>query len=216
MLGAGGCDTFTPCVSESFAARGVSAYRNARRGLGFDPRSFVLGVHGNMRPVKNMAAVLKVAETVAIARPPGMTVLALAGPPDSLPQPNGSGLIVRRFGILSGPELANFVSGIDVEINLSRHDSFNMSVAEAMMCGVLPVTSDVAGVADHVANCRFGLVAREPFLEVVPWLLDVGILSPEERLSRGSRVAEYAANEFSRAQLENRLSSLLRLDGLER
>jgi glycosyltransferase involved in cell wall biosynthesis len=44
----------------------------------------------------------------------------------------------------------------DVELNASLHDSFNVSLMEAMACGVPVVTSNVVGIKEHILTSNAG------------------------------------------------------------
>jgi glycosyltransferase involved in cell wall biosynthesis len=64
-------------------------------------------------------------------------------------------LTIYWTGILSEVEFLMQIS--DVELNASIHDSFNISLMEAMACGVPVVTSDIVGISPHVKKADSGI-----------------------------------------------------------
>lgn len=65
-------------------------------------------------------------------------------------------LTIYWTGLVSNVEY--FLQISDVEINSSLHDSFNLSLMEAMACGVPVVTSDIVGICNHISNAKAGFV----------------------------------------------------------
>jgi glycosyltransferase involved in cell wall biosynthesis len=64
-------------------------------------------------------------------------------------------LTIYWTGVLSDVEYLMQVS--DVELNASIHDSFNISLMEAMACGIPVVTSDVVGISPHIKKASAGI-----------------------------------------------------------
>jgi UDP-glucose:(heptosyl)LPS alpha-1,3-glucosyltransferase len=65
-------------------------------------------------------------------------------------------LRVEWHGVVSDAERYLRIS--DVELNLSLHDSFNLSLAEAMSCGIPVVSTSIVGIADHIKSARAGFL----------------------------------------------------------
>ena len=220
-LSAGSVELFTPAVGAGFEARRLVDCVISRQTIGIPREALVLSSHGNMRPVKAIDHVVQLADEVARRRPGQETWLLLAGPGDNTSTPK-HGLQVARFGVLH--DLRDFLWASDVEVNLSKHDSFNMSIAEAMTSGTLPLTTDVAGVSEHIQRSGAGLTvpleedatpADRRYNTAVDWLVGLGELSLTERVSAGGRAAEYARIHFSRAELERQLVEHLSSCGLD-
>lgn len=63
-------------------------------------------------------------------------------------------LTILWTGVLSNVE--NLLQISDVEINASLHDSFNISLMEAMACGVPVISSDIVGINSHIMKSGGG------------------------------------------------------------
>lgn len=159
-------DVVRPTVEPRFSP--VSSWHrdSLRSRLGLSPSDFVISSHSNMRPIKAPEDVLSVARRIASLASERSVCLVLAGPKIDL-VPYSTPLRVVQTGVIE--DVHELVSVADVEINLSRHDSFNLSIAEAMACGVPAVTTDVAGVSKHVSASGGGFtVAVETPREAHP------------------------------------------------
>ena len=64
-------------------------------------------------------------------------------------------LTIYWTGVLSNVEYIMQVS--DVELNASLHDSFNLSLMEAMACAVPVITSDAVGIKKHIVKAKAGV-----------------------------------------------------------
>jgi glycosyltransferase involved in cell wall biosynthesis len=62
----------------------------------------------------------------------------------------------------SSPDVLDFYAAADVYVSPSREDSFGLPVAEAMACGLPPITSVCAGVSDLIHDGVDGFVLRDP------------------------------------------------------
>jgi len=63
---------------------------------------------------------------------------------------------------ISSPDVLDFYAASDVYVSPSREDSFGLPVAEAMACGLTPITSVCAGVSDLIHDGVEGFVLRDP------------------------------------------------------
>jgi glycosyltransferase involved in cell wall biosynthesis len=80
----------------------------------------------------------------------------LPGPNDQLPYRAQRGnLRITCVGLQKDVRLYQGIG--DVAINTSLHDSFNISLAEAMACEVPILTSDVAGVSAFIETYECGV-----------------------------------------------------------
>jgi glycosyltransferase involved in cell wall biosynthesis len=97
------------------------------------------------------------------------------------------------------------VVGADVELNCSTHDSYNLSLAEAMACGVPVITTDAAGIASEIEAAGTGYVfpvgdGSERSVSVANAMaaryLAHFCRNDGDRLQMGARAREWAANTF--------------------
>jgi len=132
-----------------------------REKLGISKSSFVISSHSNMRPVKCPQDVIYIAKHAArfIDR---KTTLLMIGPKISLNNEYLDGrFVVVWVGVVENVE--RYIQVSDVELNCSKHDSFNLSLAESMACGLTCVTTDVVGIGNEIINSNSGhLFPYEP------------------------------------------------------
>lgn len=69
---------------------------------------------------------------------------------------------VRFAGGLFGHELANACNQAKVYVQLSCHESFGCSVAEAMLCGCVPVVANNSALPEVVGDTGFFMENRTP------------------------------------------------------
>jgi glycosyltransferase involved in cell wall biosynthesis len=141
--------------------------------LGFDEEDFIIHHHSSMRKIKSPETILDISMKVSQLTS-RKCILIMAGP---IPQneikllnisltslsensyfkykSQWRNLIILWTGIESSVQYLLQIS--DVELNTSLHDSFNLSLMEAMACGIPVVTSDVVGIKEHIllANAGF-------------------------------------------------------------
>lgn len=154
-----------------FAPLSPQERANARHQLGIHDDETVLLACSNMRPVKGLGVLVAMSQAVA-ARHGGHVSLLLVGPitqhlRDVLRvhdvSVNGEpctalthNLTLRVVGLQHDTTIYHQVS--DIAINASYHDSFNISLAESMACGLPVVSSDVVGLADVIRSTHSGLL----------------------------------------------------------
>lgn len=68
---------------------------------------------------------------------------------------------VTILGLLDGRKLKDFYEKIDFIIIPSRSDCFNLVQAEAMLCGVPAIVSDIPGLRYLVEKTGFGVIAKK-------------------------------------------------------
>lgn len=136
--------------------------------------AFIMHSHNSMRRVKCPEIVLEIALKAAeiisekcvllmVGPVPFEKINDLGLPLIKLEEGNWSqyksftnNLTIYWTGLISNVEY--FLQISDVEINSSLHDSFNLSLMEAMACGVPVVTSDIVGICNHILNAKAGFV----------------------------------------------------------
>lgn len=162
-------EVIPPCIDiNEFKPLSNDEWRHSRQDLGIEEEAFVIGHCSNHRPVKGLGHLLSI--SIALSQRSEVTLLLVGPITDHLcsvfseygleqpvamaPQMHGA-LHVIVTGLRDNVRLLHGIA--DVSINTSLHDSFNISLAEAMACGVPVLTSDVAGVSELVLdfNCGF-------------------------------------------------------------
>lgn len=152
-----------PIDVKRFRPCDASQKQVCRREIGLDEQDFVLINCSNMRPVKELGLTLTIATAVAeMTRRP--VVLLLVGPvtehlvdrlrmwsgvivgSDAPQEVRCGSLRVRLVGLQRDPR--PYFWSADLTVNTSLHDSFNISLAESMACGVPVLSTDVVGIAE--------------------------------------------------------------------
>jgi len=146
-----------------------------RTQLGYSEDFFIISHHSNMRRVKCPSLIIEIVRRFAkkSSRP---VILLMCGPlqlnilkemnialfePDKFPPfktSHLSNLTIVWTGYTNTVE--NFIQIADVELNCSLHDSFNISLSEAMACGVPVISSDIVGIAPHILKAECGYLFR--------------------------------------------------------
>lgn len=196
--------------------------------------AFVMHSHNSMRRVKCPEIVLDIALKAAemISE---KCVLLMVGPVP-FEKINGLGLPLIKLEennlfqyksctnnltiYWTGPvsNVEYFLQISDVEINSSLHDSFNLSLMEAMACGLPVVTSDIVGICNHILNAKAGFVfptkrlkydelnevintcSNKRHLFDISYAVDAVVHIAKNREmanSMGKSGADYVRNEFS-------------------
>lgn len=132
------------------AGRDSAALRVA---FGISDKSFVITSHSNMRPVKCPENVIAIAHEVAEVsdRP---VVLMLIGPRIVTCKTHSRNLTIVQTGVVQ--DVIPYLHLSDAELNCSKHDSFNLSLAESLACGVPCVSTNVVGIAQEIRACEGG------------------------------------------------------------
>jgi glycosyltransferase involved in cell wall biosynthesis len=177
----------------------------ARRTLELPDGAFVIISHSNMRPIKRPEDVIAMADILA-RRATRPVVLLMLGPvrQDLVKTPDPGGVDVRWLGVRERVE--EIIVAGDVELNCSTHDSYNLSLAEAMCCGLPVVTSNVVGIAPEIGAARagylFSLPSTRPSVSECPdriaaveYLLTL-CEDEHKRVATGARARKWAAATF--------------------
>ncbi|MCE5200763.1 MAG: glycosyltransferase [Armatimonadota bacterium] len=139
-----------------FHAASAAERAQARKVLQVRESELLISSHSNMRPVKMPEAVIDIAAAVA-ERTDRQITLAMVGPKIAFPTRKRS----RNFRLIQTgvvDRVEEVLRAADVELNCSFHDSFNLSLAEAMACGVPCVSTDVVGIGQEILASECGLL----------------------------------------------------------
>lgn len=157
---------------EKFSPLSVTKIRRRKSLLGFSDDMFIIHHHSSMRKIKCVEVVIDIAykASESISK---KTTLIMAGPipNDLLPRLDFTTIKLHEnfFSYKScrgnltilwagyTEEVEYLIQISDVELNTSLHDSFNLSLMEAMACGVPVVTSNIVGIAPYIEKSNFGI-----------------------------------------------------------
>jgi glycosyltransferase involved in cell wall biosynthesis len=168
-----------------------------------------------MRPVKAPHDIVAACRRFAWILSDKTVALQLAGPRIDI----GSActpLIINQLGVMR--EIERLLAASDVEINLSRHDSFNLSLAEAMASAVPIITTDVVGIAEHITAAKAGLLIDNNRLQSTTTLdrfdqllrsLSMLEARPSTRRQMGLNGYAYATAHLSLSAFRDRVLHLL-------
>lgn len=205
--------TLTPSVEERFRWVTSNERAAARRYLGIADSEFVISSHSNMRPVKAPHSL--VATCRKFAHLPGVckSTLLLAGPIFKVER-TVSRLTIRQLGVMRDVE--RLLAASDVEINLSWHDSFNLSLAEAMASGIPVISTDVVGIGSHITSAKAGVLVPTPHRDSQETWNDAATCALRRmatdisfRHELGSNGAVYSLRNFSLQAFKRRASAVL-------
>lgn len=150
----------------------ISSIKDRRKKLGFGEDDFIIHHHSSMRPIKAPEIVIEIAKKSAenVKR---STILIMTGPipiekikelrlnltkiennKPLLFKTKIKNLEICWTGVVSNVEYLLQIS--DLELNTSLHDSFNISLMEAMACGIPVLTSDIVGISKHINKSDSG------------------------------------------------------------
>lgn len=157
---------------ELFFPISISEIKERRSKLGFYEEDFIIHHHSSMRKVKCPDVIIEIVlkATQLISR---RCILIMSGPIpfdeikalnlNLIKEENNSHFIYKSIcknllifwtGITSKSEFLLQIS--NVELNASLHDSFNLSLMEAMACGIPVVTSNIVGISEHIVASNSG------------------------------------------------------------
>lgn len=202
-----------------FSPIDIEGRLRSRSAIGISDSEFVLCHCSNHRPVKALHHVLEVASALPsrLARPvhlvmvgPYTNHLSRALTDSGFPAAvDGEPYQVRRGHLqvtCAGlqRDTKYYHSLADLAINTSLHDSFNISLAEAMACGVPVVTTDVAGIAAVVQHYECGVLI--PFSEnsVYASVVSKGLESKLNLAEGFEHLVSLCSNDYQRFEYGRR------------
>lgn len=185
---------------------------DARSRLGIPGDAIVIGHVGRLGPEKNLGLL---AESVAIylqRHPNARFVLAGVGPSlteiqTALAQRGVSGQLVAR-GILSGEQLRDVYSSMDVFAFTSTSETQGIVLAEAMAAGAPVVAIDAPGVRDIVRNGCNGSALANPTPDQFAAELDRVTSLPDQQRQLQRQAAKATARNYSLSRSTEHLLDL--------
>jgi glycosyltransferase involved in cell wall biosynthesis len=171
-----------------------------RRLPGLETATCVIGCVAAQRPEKLLHTLIDAFAAVA-ARHAGLRLL-LVGEGECRPQLEQQVAALGLAGeVLFAPataEVAPWYRSIDIFVLPSESEAFSNSLLEAMACGCAVVATRVGGNPEAV-TADTGRLFHPGDTAALVRILDELIADPELRHSLGTRAAQRAAREFSRA-----------------
>lgn len=205
--------------TEEFCPLSFESKKERRDALGFEEDDFIIHYHSSMRAIKCPDVAIKIAQ-IATSKIKRNSILIMSGPiPDNLREKYPFREIqidntcrflyestLGRLKILWTDliEDIKFLLQIaDVEINTSLHDSFNISLLEAMACGIPVVTSDIVGIRNHILLSEGGICFQTKRLNFSD--LNDAMLLPSNvnvffNIEEASDAIVYLANNYKEAE----------------
>jgi glycosyltransferase involved in cell wall biosynthesis len=185
-------DTFSPGLQSA-----------ARQELGLDPEGHIVlfvANRGPENPLKDFPTVYQAMLELG-RRNPDKRIDLLAVGSGGRDEQIAPGIVVRRLGYIRSPgRLASLYRAADVYVHAALEETFGLSVAEALACGVPVVTASRGGVLELVQHGRTALTvpSRTPvdLADAIARLLS----SPSLRRTMG-----VAAAASARAHLDRRM-----------
>ncbi len=188
-----------------------------RQELGIPMDAFVIISHSNMRPVKRPDDVISISSRVAESISRDVTLLMVGPKAETRPADPPSYLRVIRTGIVEHVE--RFIAASDAELNCSWHDSFNVSLAESMACGLPCVSTDVVGIGEEIAKADAGFLfpyedlaesdrSTTRYSSAVEFLNELSRSEPL-RTKLGKNASEHAAKAFAASTIMPKYMNLI-------
>ncbi len=175
------------------AVRAHRAHRaEARRRLGVDDDTVVVGTVANFRPEKNYEGWLRVADTVTAERP-GVRFVSIGQGPlldEMRSRASAAGLAGRVDLLGHQPDAPALMAGFDVFTMASHWEGLPVAFMEARALGLPVVTTAVGGLVDHVREGVDGLLV--PAGDEAALAAALGTVVDDEEL-RGRLAAASAA-----------------------
>lgn len=199
-----------PVDTRFFFPLGARERNQLRADLDIEEDTFVILHCSNMRPVKRLDEVIKIAlEFSGVCQ--RRVLLLLVGPDTSYLRETMAiyGLKIDGVFPIRGKikSLEVLAVGLqketwcyhqisDIALNASVHDSFNTSLAESMACGVPVISSDIVGIAEFVRQYGCGYLFAYPDCALERFRMGENVILGSDSIE--------AAVRFMRAISENR------------
>ena len=172
-----------------------------RRSWGVEPDTVVVGAANAIRPRKRVADFLQIVDALTSRHRGVLGVLAGSAPPgdedyerDMRQLSETCGLQGRLLWLGNLEPIEPFMHAIDVFVSTSEHETFGMSICEAMACGK-PVAVYRAESAGEVVGTA-GIVAETADLAALTGGVEQLVTSRSLRNTLGERARARVASTF--------------------
>jgi len=183
----------------AFEPPGDSEIQRIRSKWGFGQKHIVVGAVANLRPVKNLAFLIRAAQNLVNEYPEVRFVVLGEGEQRSeLEREIAQAGLGRQFCLPGrSEEVTKELYGFDIAVLVSHGESLSNSLLEYLAAGRPAVVSDVGGNREVITSESIGLVY--PPDQLSTFVRHVGRLieSSSERLSLGSCAREHVASCYS-------------------
>ena len=188
--------------------------RRLRESWGLGEDALVIGTARRFVPEKGIDLAIEGFRQFVQAWPdrPSALILMGDGPEREAlrrqAEESGVGDRIRFTGFCREPEA--LYPALDVFVMPSRNESFGIALAEAMLCGCLPVACRVGGIPEILSSPALGwLVPPEDPGAIGRALAAVAALNVQERESMRLRVRDYVARQFNESDQFDKIIDLI-------
>ena len=177
-----------------------------------DGNTLVIGTIKKMKPEYSLQTLIKAFQRVRRMLPDQPMRLRLIGDGvergrlEELVQKSGLSSYVDFAGYRPYAQIAEYHNSLDVYVNVSRAESFGVSVLEASACGRPVVASDVGGLREVVQQGGTGYLVEPGNSEATAQAIYKLASNPELRKKMGARGRAWVQKHYS---LESSLEQML-------
>jgi len=114
---------------------------------------------------------------------------------------------VKTYPFLSSNELIKLLSAHEFYFQLSIMEGFPNALAEAMLCGCIPIGSNVSGIPDIIGDCGYVLNIKD--INLLSIIVDKAINKENKTASvenSRKRIVEYFTNEIRFKKLKSHMT----------
>jgi glycosyltransferase involved in cell wall biosynthesis len=112
---------------------------------------------------------------------------------------------VQWQGWVEHSKLPDFINDTDIFVNVSRQESFGVSVVEAMACERAVVVSDVGGLSEIVSNSKTGISVPPENAEALATALKRLIENKTLRMDLGKNAREHVVKTYEWSNCVNKM-----------
>jgi glycosyltransferase involved in cell wall biosynthesis len=158
-----------------------------------------IGFIGRWSPEKRPDLFLKIAKNIKTKMPEVSFVMAGTGMRDKVNTITTAGIDFLGE-ITNKAEMNSIYESLDILICTSLYEGFPMVIMEAMTFGVIPITTNVGGIAEHIQNNFNGILINEKSESDIVNAISVQILNvinnelQRQTLSKNAKI--YADSNF--------------------
>lgn len=105
--------------------------------------------------------------------------------------------------VMSGPDLVEFYRDKDIFLSLNKYDTFSVSTAEAMACGLIPVVTEETGISRYIENGYNGYVVKYGDCQLLNEIIEKLINSDDSTLTGLSMKASEIYSDLSSDKVYN-------------
>ncbi|HTB05568.1 MAG TPA: glycosyltransferase [Bacteroidia bacterium] len=103
---------------------------------------------------------------------------------------------IEWLGFVKQSEIPKILSGVDIFVNVSRQESFGVSIIEAMACEKPVIVSDVGGLPEIVTNGKNGICVPPDNAEALAAALKVLIENKTKRIELGKNARAHVIANY--------------------